>query len=77
MNEEETEELAGGSSEDGSLQDHMAHWVEVLDRWIRRVDLGMGRQEDGAEEPDAEGDGDREVLRLLGEDADPAKDVDS
>ncbi len=42
MNEEEAGGLAEESSEDGSLVDHMAHWVEVLDRWVRRVDLGMG-----------------------------------
>lgn len=47
MKEEEAGELAGGSSEDGSLQDHMAHWAEVLDRWVRRVDLGMGARAAG------------------------------
>jgi hypothetical protein len=42
MNEEEAGGLAEESFEDGSLQDHMAHWAEVIDRWVRRVDLGMG-----------------------------------
>ena len=54
MKEEEAEELGGGSPEDGLLQDHLAHWVEVLDRWVRRVDLGLGARPAGK---DAPGDG--------------------
>ena len=42
------EEVARGSrdgaSEDGALHEHIAHWVEVLDTWVKQVDLGMGRQ---------------------------------
>jgi hypothetical protein len=41
MGEEEAGGLSVESSKDGSLQDEMAHWVEVLDRWIKRVDVGM------------------------------------
>jgi hypothetical protein len=47
MKEEEAGEVAGGSSEDGSLQDDMAHWAEVLDRWVRRVELGLGARAAG------------------------------
>jgi hypothetical protein len=54
MKEEEVGELAGGSSDDGSLIDDIAHWAEVLDRWVRRVDLGMGARATGKEAP---GDG--------------------
>jgi hypothetical protein len=63
VKEEETEELAGGSSEDGSLLDDIAHWAEVLDRWVRRVDLGMGARVAGKEAPDDGG-------------LDPAQDVE-
>jgi hypothetical protein len=42
---EEDAEGDGGNSGDGDLQDHIAHWVEVLDGWVKRIDLGMGRQE--------------------------------
>ncbi|MDQ6879689.1 MAG: hypothetical protein M3082_18710 [Candidatus Dormibacteraeota bacterium] len=31
--------------EDGTLQEHLAHWAEVLDRWVKGVDMGMGRQD--------------------------------
>lgn len=54
MIEEEVGELAGGSSEDGSLQDDISHWAEVLDQWVRRVDLGLGARAAGN---DAPGDG--------------------
>ena len=63
MMEEEAGELAGGSSENGSLQDDIAHWAEVLDRWVRRVDLGLGARSAGKEAP-----GDREPA--------PAQDVE-
>ena len=28
---------------DGGLQDHIAHWSEVLDRWVKGIDTGLGR----------------------------------
>jgi hypothetical protein len=38
--------------EDGGLADHISHWVEVLDRWVKELDKGMGRNgADGASEP--------------------------
>jgi hypothetical protein len=52
MIEEESEGLDGRSLEDGPLEDHITHWVEVLDRWIKRVDMGMGR---GGDDPSAAG----------------------
>ena len=48
---EDHEEVRGspdGASEDGALHDHLAHWVEVLDTWVKRVDLGMGRRIGGS-----------------------------
>ena len=41
------EEGAKGIETDGfeeeGLQDHIGHWVEVLDRWVKDLDRGMGR----------------------------------
>jgi hypothetical protein len=51
MKEEEAAELAEGTAEEGSLHDHMVHWGDVLDRWVRRVDLGMGGRPAGKDEP--------------------------
>jgi hypothetical protein len=31
-----------GFEEEG-LHDHIGHWVEVLDRWVKDLDRGMGR----------------------------------
>jgi hypothetical protein len=60
--EQEAGRSLDGASEDGALQEHIAHWVEVLDTWVKRVDLGMGRKSatnvgdgDGATHPDGDG----------------------
>jgi len=45
--------------EEEGLQDHIAHWVDVLDRWVKRIDTGLGRQ-DGA----ATSNGDGELLQM-------------
>jgi hypothetical protein len=26
----------------GELQELVAHWVQVIDRWVERIDQGMG-----------------------------------
>jgi len=48
----------GIESEDleaGGLQDHIGHWVEVLDRWVKDLDRGMGRNgADGTPQPAVE-----------------------
>lgn len=41
MAEEESEGLDGMGPEGESLQDHITHWMEVLDRWVKRVDSGL------------------------------------
>jgi hypothetical protein len=53
------EEGAKGIETDGfeeeGLQDHIGHWVEVLDRWVKDLDRGMGRNgADIKSEPAAE-----------------------
>jgi len=51
MADEEAEALDGRGLENGGLQRHIEHWVEVLDRWVKRIDHGMGRREaDGGAE---------------------------
>jgi hypothetical protein len=38
--------------EEEALHDHIGHWVEVLDRWVKNLDRGMGRDGvDAASEP--------------------------
>ena len=55
MTDEESEGFDGRDSEYEALQDHIVHWMEVLDRWVKRIDSGLGRQEGG--EASLEGDG--------------------
>jgi hypothetical protein len=55
MGEEEPEGLNSGSLEDGPFQEHISHWVEVLERWVKRVDQGMGRREADADGSAGEG----------------------
>jgi hypothetical protein len=77
MAEEEPEGLDGGSQQDGPLEDHISHWVEVLDRWIKRVDLGMGRPDGDVDGADGAAPGiDGSQLRV-DEAVDGAKGVES
>ena len=39
----------GGESEPIELKDQVEHWVRVIDRWVQRLDEGMGGTTDGAE----------------------------
>ena len=55
MTDEESEGFDGRDSEDEALQEHIAYWMEVLDRWVKRIDSGLGKQEGG--EASLEGDG--------------------
>jgi hypothetical protein len=75
MNEEETGGLVQESFEDGSLQDHMAHWAEVLDRWVSRVDLGMGARVAGTK--DLGGAGGDDALSGLNRGSDLEQDVEA
>ena len=45
-------EVERGSSDDADtleLHDMIKHWVAVIDRWVARMDQGMGGAADGAE----------------------------
>jgi hypothetical protein len=54
MGEKDPEEVDGSNLADGALEDHIAHWAEVLDRWVTGIDRRLGRQ-DGAAGVDGNG----------------------
>jgi hypothetical protein len=55
MVEEGAKGIESDGLEDGGLQGHIGHWVEVLDRWVKDLDRSMGRQgADAASEPAVE-----------------------
>ena len=52
--EMDAEEFDGSNLADEGLQDHISHWAEVLDRWVRGIDRGLGRQDGAAFDRDQE-----------------------
>jgi hypothetical protein len=40
---------AGDQPDSLEMQDMIKHWVAVIDRWVARMDQGMGGAADGAE----------------------------
>ena len=49
-------DVSRGEPEPGELNDPVEHWARALDRWIERVDQGMGGTTDGtdpAAQPDS------------------------
>jgi hypothetical protein len=55
MIEEGAKGIESEGLEEEGLQDHIGHWVEVLDRWVKDLDRGMGRNRaDGTPEPAVE-----------------------
>ena len=74
MVDEESEGLNGEGSEGTALQEHIAHWVDVLDHWVTRIDSGLGRQVVRAGPAGADGGGDNS-LRQMDEVGDLAKGV--
>ena len=52
-------ETEGANLGDGGLEEHIAHWAEVLDRWVQSIDARLGRSDGG--DPAAPPD---EALRL-------------
>jgi hypothetical protein len=53
MGEKDAGELDGGNLGDTGLEGHIVHWSEVLDRWVKGVDVRLGRLSDfdGQAEP--------------------------
>jgi hypothetical protein len=41
-------EPEGSNLGDSALQEHIAHWADVLDRWVQNIDARLGRP-DGAD----------------------------
>jgi hypothetical protein len=46
----DADKVEGNNSEDSGLEDLMAHWADVLDRWVNGIDTVLGRQ-DGVQAP--------------------------
>lgn len=40
-----------GNLGDGGLQENVAHWAEVLDRWVRGIDARLGRLQETDRQP--------------------------
>jgi len=58
MIEEGAKGIESEGLEEEGLQDHIGHWVEVLDRWVKDLDRGMGRNgADVTSEPEVENSG--------------------
>jgi hypothetical protein len=56
MAEKDPEGLDGSNLEESGLQQDVAHWAEVLDRWVRGIDTRLGRKGGGQEHVSADGD---------------------
>ncbi|HXJ48584.1 MAG TPA: hypothetical protein VNF91_05380 [Candidatus Acidoferrum sp.] len=39
----------GGDPEPGELEELVDEWVRVIERWVQRIDQGMGGSADGAD----------------------------
>jgi hypothetical protein len=52
MGEKDAGELDGGNLGDTGLEGHIVHWSEVLDRWVRGVDMRLGRLSDFNGQPE-------------------------
>jgi hypothetical protein len=57
MAERYLKETEGSSLGDSGLQEHIAHWAEVLDRWVQSIDMRLGRHDGGVPAPLDEADG--------------------
>lgn len=58
MAERHLKKTDGSNLGDSGLQEHIAHWAEVLDRWVQSIDARLGRPDGGdpvaqPDEPDA------------------------
>jgi hypothetical protein len=47
MAETYVNEPKGNNLGDSGLQEHIAHWGEVLDRWVQSIDMRLGRRDGG------------------------------
>jgi hypothetical protein len=56
MAETYLKESEGSDLGDSGLQEHIAHWAEVLDRWVQSIDMRLGRHDGG--DPTLPGDAD-------------------
>ena len=55
MAEKDLRETEGSNLGDSGLEEHIAHWAEVLDRWVQSIDTRLGRQDGGGQAPSVDG----------------------
>jgi len=51
MAERYLKETEGSNLGDGGLQEHIAHWADVLDHWVQSIDKRLGRFDGGVPAP--------------------------
>jgi hypothetical protein len=51
MAETYLKDTEGSNLGDSGLQEHIAHWSDVLDRWIQSIDARLGRHDGGLPAP--------------------------
>ena len=49
MTEKDPEVLDASNLEESGLEQDLAHWAEVLDRWVKGIDTRLGRNGSGGE----------------------------
>ena len=57
MAEKSLREAEGNNLGDSALEEHVAHWADVLDRWVQSIDARLGRR-DGRVAPPPLNEGD-------------------
>jgi len=57
MAEKSLREAEGNNLGDSALEEHVAHWADVLDRWVQSIDARLGRR-DGRFRPPSLDEGD-------------------
>ena len=55
MSEKNSEGLDASNLEESGLNQDLAHWAEVLDRWVKGIDTRLGRNGSGGEVPGLDG----------------------
>ncbi|HEY8814497.1 MAG TPA: hypothetical protein VIP57_05265 [Candidatus Dormibacteraeota bacterium] len=54
MADKNSEGLESTGPENETLEDQIDHWMEVLDRWVKRIDAGLREENGDPSGPDGE-----------------------